>query len=292
MYEHTRSLMDSNHTKAAPRTGYTGGPQREGNPDECFYCHQKGHRKPDCPHFIKHQQELNGFKNTKPAMGANAVSPTVCVMTRAQQAAVEKGKENSQNNDSDDEEDLSSGSSEEQEDHQPRDDNSDEEKDDVCEQEEHTNDNKENEERPIGANSNEWKADRIFHQEVSKTIKELQEDDGGALPTPEEFVPWYPEEEEAEKPMERSPEKGGTPTTTQPKVDKILENVMNHTKANISIGQLLEIAPYCKKQIMAALTNDEKLEESAQTYQVTAKTFDEKMPMISIIVKTDEYRTC
>jgi hypothetical protein len=32
-------MMDNNNTKAAPRTGFTGGPQRDGNPDECFYCH-------------------------------------------------------------------------------------------------------------------------------------------------------------------------------------------------------------------------------------------------------------
>ena len=60
---------------------------------------------------------------------------------------------------------------------------------------------------------------------------------------------------------------------------------MNHTKTNISIRQLLEIAHCCKKQIMAALTTDEKSEEPTQTYQGTAKTFDEIMPMISIIVK-------
>ena len=86
MYEYTRSLMDNNNTKAAPRTRFTSGPQRDGNLDEYFYCHQKGHRKPNCPHYIKHQQELNGFKNTKPAVGANVVSPAVCVMTRAQRA--------------------------------------------------------------------------------------------------------------------------------------------------------------------------------------------------------------
>ena len=48
---------------------------------------------------------------------------------------------------------------------------------------------------------------------------------------------------------------------------------------------MLEIAPYCKKRIMAALTHDEKLKEPTQTYQVTAKAFDEEMPMISVIVK-------
>ena len=126
--------MDNNNTKAAPRTGFTGGPQRDGNPDECFYCHQKGHRKPDCPHFIKHQQELSGFRNTKPAVGANVVSPAVCVMTRAQRAVAEEGKEDSESDDSDDDDDSSSGSSEEQEDHQQRDDNSDEERGVVREQ--------------------------------------------------------------------------------------------------------------------------------------------------------------
>ena len=141
------------------------------------------------------------------------------------------------------------------------------------------------EERPIGANSDEWKADREVHREVSKTIHEIQEEEGEALPTPEEFAPWYPDEEEARKPEKRSPKKRGVPTTTQVRVDKILENVMNHTKANISIGQLLEIAPYCKKRIMAALGNDEEPEEPTQAYQVTAKAFDEEMPMISVIVK-------
>jgi hypothetical protein len=36
---------------------------------------------------------------------------------------------------------------------------------------------------------------------------------------------------------------------------------------------------------MAALTHDEKSKKPTQTYQVTAKAFDEEMPMISIIVK-------
>jgi hypothetical protein len=60
---------------------------------------------------------------------------------------------------------------------------------------------------------------------------------------------------------------------------------MNQTKANISIRQLLEIAPYCKKRIMAALAHEEKSKEPTQTYQVMAKAFDEEMPMIFVIVK-------
>jgi hypothetical protein len=240
--------MDNNNTKAVPRTGFTGGPQREGNPDECFYCHQKGHRKSDCPHYIKHQHELNGFRNTKLAVGANVVSPVVCVMTRAQRAPAEKGEESSGSDDRDNEDDSSSGSSEEQGDHRTREENLDDEKDEVSGGDGHTD----NEERPIGADNKEWKADREIHREASKTIKEIQEEEGKALPTSEEFAPWYPEEE-AERPTKRNPEKGGVPTTTQTKVDKILECVMNHTKANISIGQLLEIAPYCKKQVMAAI---------------------------------------
>ena len=62
---------------------------------------------------------------------------------------------------------------------------------------------------------------------------------------------------------------------------------MNHTKASISIGQLLEVAPYCRKRIMAALTSQERTSERpTSTYQVTAKTFDEEMPMVWVIMKT------
>jgi hypothetical protein len=163
--------MDNNNTKVVPRTGFTGGPQREGNPDECFYCHQKGHRKSDCPHYIKHQHEFNGFQNSKPAVGANVVSLAVCVMTRTQRAAAEEGKEDSESDDSDDDDDLSSGSSEEQEDHQQRDENSDEERNVVREPDAHLYEDKYDEKRPIGANNDKWKADRRVHREVSKLSK-------------------------------------------------------------------------------------------------------------------------
>ena len=53
----------------------------------------------------------------------------------------------------------------------------------MFEQNEHIN-GKDNEERPIGANINEWKAGRIVHWVVSKTIKEIQKEEGKALPTP------------------------------------------------------------------------------------------------------------
>jgi hypothetical protein len=36
---------------------------------------------------------------------------------------------------------------------------------------------------------------------------------------------------------------------------------------------------------MAALTHDEKSKEPTQTYQITTKAIDERMPMISVIVK-------
>ena len=134
VYEYTMSLMDSNNTKAMLRTGYTGRPQRDGNPDEYFYYHQKGHRKPDCPHFIQHQQELEGLRNMKPAVGANAISHVVCVMTRAQRAAADEGKKDNESDDNDDDDnDSSSGNSEEQEDHQSEkgEEDSDDEKGDM-----------------------------------------------------------------------------------------------------------------------------------------------------------------
>jgi hypothetical protein len=221
----------------------------------------------------------------KPTVGANVVSPAVCVMTRAQRAGAERGKEESESDDNDNDEVSSSDSSEEPEDHQQREEISDEEKEDRLEQGEPVND-KENKERPIGANNDEWKADRRIHREVSKTIQEIQEEEGEALPTLEEFAPWYLEEKEAGKDTGRSPEEGGVPKTTHARVDKILENVMNHTRANISIGKLLEITPYCKKRVMVALTiQKETSERPTSTYQVTAKAFDEEMPMISLIMK-------
>jgi hypothetical protein len=64
----------------------------------------------------------------------------------------------------------------------------------------------------------------------------------------EESAPWYPKEENAEKPTTQSREKGSVPTIAHAKVDKIIENVMNHTKTNILMGQLLEIAPIARSK--------------------------------------------
>ena len=106
-------------------------------------------------------------------MGANVLSHTVCVMIRAQRVATDEGKKGSESLESDNDHDnTSSGSSEELEDHQQRDYNSDEEKGDVFEQNKHIDDI-ENKERPIRTNNNEWKANRKFHREVSKTVKEM-----------------------------------------------------------------------------------------------------------------------
>lgn len=91
-------------------------------------------------------------------------------------------------------------------------------------------------------------------------MKEIQEEEGVALFMLKKFAPWFPEREkkEAKIPTIQSLEKGIVPTKTQEWVNKILEHVMKHIQMSILIGQLLEIAPYCKKQIMATLTNQER----------------------------------
>ena len=152
--------MNNNNTKASPRTGFTNGPQQDGNPNECFYCQQKGHRKTDCVYFIKHQQELNGFKKTKPTVGANVVSFAVCVMTRAQRVAADEGKKDSEsgeNGGDDDDDDTNSGSSEEQEDHQNKkgEEESNDEEDDMFEQDKYIDEDDEIKERSLGANIDE-----------------------------------------------------------------------------------------------------------------------------------------
>lgn len=164
--------MGSTNTKASPRPRYSGS-QREGNLDECFYCHQKEHQKSNCLHFTKHQQELNGFKNSKPVVGVNAMSHVVCVMTRVQRTAADEGKKDSESEKNDDKDDSSSGSSEDQEDYQRKkgEENSDDEKIYVFEQDEHNNEGKENDDKPIGTNNDEWKADKEVHQSNKRDLR-------------------------------------------------------------------------------------------------------------------------
>lgn len=64
--------------------------------------------------------------------------------------------------------------------------NYDDEKGHGFEQDRHIDEDKKFKERPIGTNSDEQKANKIVHWKV----------EGEALPTPEEFAPWYPKEEE------------------------------------------------------------------------------------------------
>jgi hypothetical protein len=48
----------------------------------------------------------------------------------------------------------------------------------------------------------------------------------------------------------------------------------------------LEIAPYCKKEVMEAIyTNGEDEREVPQTYIIATKDFDEEMPMIVVWTK-------
>lgn len=53
----------------------------------------------------------------KPIVGANAVFPTTCVMTRSQRATDGEGKKNSKREDKSDEDDLNSDRPKEHEDH-------------------------------------------------------------------------------------------------------------------------------------------------------------------------------
>ena len=141
------------------------------------------------------------------------VSHVVCVMTRAQQVVANGGKMIVRviTVTSDNDDDSSNDSFEEQEDHQRKEKNSKDEKDDMFKENKH---NKVNEERQIATNNDSWKAYRKVHRKVSKTIHEIQEEEGEALSMPEEFAPWYPEEKKIEKLTKQSLEKGGVPTTT------------------------------------------------------------------------------
>jgi len=77
-------------------------------------------------------------------------------------------------------------------------------------------------------------------------------------------------------------------TGEEPKsrVGQIIRKVLDSTQANIMIGQLLEIIPYCKRKVMEAIyTNGRDEREVSQTYLVATKDFDEEMPMIAVWTK-------
>ena len=97
------------------------------------------------------------------------------------------------------------------------------------------------------------------------------------------------------QPAEKKTKDKGEPSKAKTKsgiekvvrVDKVIREVFKQTKANISVGQLLEIVPNCRKRIMAALQEEE--EESAvgppHSYHVKAQDYDEEMPMITVVTK-------
>ena len=128
-----------------------------------------------------------------------------------------------------------------------------------------------------------------IHQEVSQAVREMQREEGDTFPMPMEFVPLYYQA------TEKKSKNNGEPTKAKNKsgiekvirVDKIIKEVLKQTKANISIGQLLKIAPYYEKKIMAALQEEE--EESAvgppHSYHVKVQDCNEEMPMITVVTK-------
>jgi hypothetical protein len=114
--EFPREVMDNMSQKIASRIGYTGLPRRKGNADECHYCHQQDHIKPECSLFRKHQEKANDYTK-KPTVAANVVTPSVCVMTRAQRAATkENSKEESESEDEDKEDEGKNEDSEKSDD--------------------------------------------------------------------------------------------------------------------------------------------------------------------------------
>ena len=102
----------------------------------------------------------------------------------------------------------------------------------------------------------EWQRERQIHYQA---VRDTQREEDEALPTLE-FVPLY--QQSAEK---KSKDNGGK-TMAKSKsdiekaviVDKIIREVFKKTKANISVGQLLEIGPCCNLRVMAALQEEEE----------------------------------
>jgi hypothetical protein len=110
-FEDPREVMDNKSQKVAPRIGYTGLPRWESNADECYYCHQQGYRKSECSLFRKHQEKTNDYAK-KPTVAANVVTPSVCVMIRAQRTAAKEDSKEESELDDEDEKDEKNGDSE------------------------------------------------------------------------------------------------------------------------------------------------------------------------------------
>jgi len=67
---------------------------------------------------------------------------------------------------------------------------------------------------------------------------------------------------------------------------KIVHEVLKQTKANITVGQLLELAPYCKQQVMEAfISTSLTLDKPTEVYHVKTQDFDIEMPVITTHIK-------
>jgi uncharacterized protein (DUF2267 family) len=91
---------------------------------------------------------------------------------------------------------------------------------------------------------------RQIHREVSQAVRETQREEGKALPTPKEFIPLYhqPAEKKTKDKGELMKAKSKSGIEKAVRVDKVIKKMFKQTKANISVGQLLEIAPDNKKK--------------------------------------------
>jgi hypothetical protein len=125
----------------------------------------------------------------------------------------------------------------------------------------------------VALNDSEWKRKREIHRQIMNTIKEIQREAREDLLEPEDLVAEY----------RTSARRKTTKKKPRSRVGQIIQEILDSTQANITIGQLLEIAPYCKREVMEAIyTNERDEREVPQTYLVATKTFDEEMPIIAV----------
>jgi hypothetical protein len=89
----------------------------------------------------------------------------------------------------------------------------------------------------------EWKRKWEIHRQVTNTIKEIQRKADEDLLEPKDFTAEY----------RTSSRRKTTKKEPQSRVGQIIRKVLDSTQANITIGQLLEIAPYCKRKVMEAI---------------------------------------